>query len=428
MKLFDMKKRREELLSDCDRMLNAAKDNASGLTPENASKIDEHTAEVNRLSGDIQRIESVNTLRALYPTGQVIADPARHNNGNGNHASAGKFRRAMSGKKRLSEDYADAFATWSESRGRILPDALQEGSLGDGGYMVPTIGATTLVEGTNSAGGFAVPISVAGEIIPLAPPEFGVQTIAQIIPTQNDLKFPSKLAHGTAAMKTEATGAFAGTDPTLTQFTLSAFMIGHIEDASWELLQDVSAFQAFMSDDILLSIAVLKEAKFVSGSGTGEPQGLVGNTGAGVTAVAADSFGNKLPISATFDVLGTLNAVYHPNASWLMSRVSSIILRKAQFQANLFEPVFNRVGGTDYLQGYPVTYSSSMPAATTTLTPVLFGDFKRGYLIGERGGNGVAVKILDQTKAANGLLEVLGYQRVDGRVRRSEAIQAITLV
>ena len=110
-----------------------------------------------------------------------------------------------------------------------------------------------------------------------------------------------------------------------------------------------------------------------------------------------------------------------------MQRATSIALRKAQIEGNLFEQVFVRQGATDYLHGYPVEYTSAMPAAAAGNTPVLFGDFKRGYIIGQRGGDGVNVKILDQPKALEGLVTILGYQRVDGRVRRSEAIQSIVL-
>jgi HK97 family phage major capsid protein len=272
---------------------------------------------------------------------------------------------------------------------------------------------------------------VEQQIIELAPPEMGVESIATVIPTSYDLKFPRKASHGTAAAKAESTSTtttFTGTDPGLEQFTLSAFMIGHPEDASWELLQDVNVFQSFMTQDVLLSLAILKENLYVSGSGSGQAQGLIGNTGAGVTGVAAVSGSYGAPLlDATFDIQGDLNAIYHPNAKFLMARATSIAIRKAQKQANLFEPVFVRVGGTDYLQGYEVVYSTSMPAIGAASTPVLFGDFKAGYLIGQRGGSGVNVKILDQPKALQGLLTVLGYQRIDGRVRRSEAIQAISL-
>jgi HK97 family phage major capsid protein len=56
----------------------------------------------------------------------------------------------------------------------------------------------------------------------------------------------------------------------------------------------------------------------------------------------------------------------------------------------------------------------------------LFGDFKAGYLIGVRGGAGINVKILDQPEAAQGMVGILAYRRIDAKIRRSEAIQAIT--
>jgi HK97 family phage major capsid protein len=133
-------------------------------------------------------------------------------------------------------------------------------------------------------------------------------------------------------------------------------------------------------------------------------------------------------LDATFDVQGVLNAIYHPNASFFMSRATSIVIRKAQRAANLFEPVFVRVGGVDYLHGYPVTYSTAMPAAVAGgNTPILFGDFAQGYVIGDRGGSGISIKVLDQPLAQQGAIVLLAYRRTDGRVRRSEAIQAITL-
>ncbi len=60
---------------------------------------------------------------------------------------------------------------------------------------------------------------------------------------------------------------------------------------------------------------------------------------------------------------------------------------------------------------------------------MLFGDFAKGYLIGERGGSALRIKVLDQdsTLALNGQIAILGWLRADGRVRRSEAIQGYTV-
>jgi HK97 family phage major capsid protein len=142
--------------------------------------------------------------------------------------------------------------------------------------------------------------------------------------------------------------------------------------------------------------------------------------------VGTDNYAGEL-LAATFDVLGKLNAAYHPGASWLMSRATGAAIRKAQMASNLFAPVWTRENGQDFLHGYPVTFDAYVPAIAAGATPVLFGNFKQGYLIGDRGGSGINVKLLDQPKATEGQLILLAYRRTDGRVRRSEAIQGITL-
>jgi HK97 family phage major capsid protein len=110
-----------------------------------------------------------------------------------------------------------------------------------------------------------------------------------------------------------------------------------------------------------------------------------------------------------------------------MSRPTSIIIRKAQVGANLFNPAWTRVGTQDFLHGFPVAYSAEMPAAIRGNCPAVFGDFKRGYVIGDRGGSGINVKVLDQPKAAQGILTLLTYRRTDGRVRLAEALQGYTI-
>lgn len=414
-KLFELKQLHTAALDKAESFI--AHDRA--MTPAETENMNNAMAEATALQAQITASEAINTLRAQAPAGRIL--PGTPNN-----------PEAENEGRVLTSEYRRDFAAWAKSRGRVIGANMSLGLDSEGGFVFPARRASAVsYEGGATSGATIVPVQVEQQIVELAPPEMGVETIATVIPTSFDMKFPRKATHGTAAAKAESGSSatsFTGTDATLDQFTLSAYMIGHPEDASWELLQDVNVFQSFMTQDILLSLAILKENWFVSGTGSGQAQGLIGNTGAGVTGVAAvsGSYGNPL-LDATFDVQGALNAIYHPNAKFLMARSTSIVMRKAQKQANLFEPIFTRINGTDYLHGYEVVYSTSMPAVGAASTPVLFGDFKAGYLIGHRGGSGVNVKILDQPKAIQGLLTVLGYQRVDGRVRRSEAIQAISL-
>jgi HK97 family phage major capsid protein len=405
MKLFELKQQHTHALNKADSILRAAETAGRELTDAESMDVDMCMAAVNTLKPQIAEIESKNTLSKHLVNGKLIpGGPAE-----GSTTVNERWRKPAA--KRLSGDYLDAFVSFLSSGGQNASAALYEGS--------------------NSAGGYAVPLVVDDQIVPLAGSDMGVRKLATILPTSSDIRVPRQTAVSTAAAKAESGGssnAFTESDPALDQFTLSSFMAGVQHTLSWELVQDVPAFQAFAINDMLLAQNTFEENWFVNGTGTGQAQGLIGNTGAGVTGVlvGTDNYASEL-FAATFDVQGLLKAAYHPGASWLMSRATGVALRKQQMQSNLFAPVFTRVGDQDYLHGYPVEYSASMPAIGAGNTPVVFGNFKAGYVVGDRGGSGINVKILDQPLATQGQIILLAYRRTDGRVRRSEAIQAITL-
>jgi len=396
--LMELRQQHRFALNKAESIMRTAETAGRELTTTAQQEVDLAMAAVRTLGPQISQIESKSTIRGLMTDGRLILD--------------GGVRNLKAPERHLSEDYSHDFYEYVSSNGQRVGAALYEGS--------------------NSAGGYTVPSMVDEQIVPLAPTDRGVRALATVIPTVMDLKLPRQLTISTAALKSEGTGSganlFQESSPTLDQFTLSAFMAGLLHQVSWELAQDVPAFQQFAVGDMLLGQSIFEENLYVNGTGTGQAQGLIGNTGAGITGVVAgsDSYASEL-LNATFNVMGTLKTMYHQNASWLMSRATSVTIRLAQKQANLFEPVFVRTGGKDYLHGYPVEYSTALPAVGAASTPVLFGDFKLGYVIGDRGGSGINVKILDQPKATEGLIVFLAYRRTDGRVRRSEAIQAISL-
>jgi HK97 family phage major capsid protein len=370
----------------------------------------QHMQSVSYLQREISAIEGSpnNSIRRMQgPEGVLLADDGPR----------------PRGRRALDPAYAKAFHRFIASRGHEALPELADGSDGFGGFAIPDSRLlAALYEGSNAAGGYAVPIMVDDQIVPLAPQEMSVRKLAQVIPTAMDIKVPTKSAFSTATAKAE-TSSFTESEPTIGQFTLSAYMAGVLQEISWELAQDVPAFQAFAVDDMLLAQAMYEENLYVNGTGSGQAQGLIGNIGAGYGPQEPDTNGNLVSTTGILNLIGTLNEVYHANASFLMARPTSVVIRKAQMQSNLYFPAFTSVGGQDYLFGYPVFYSAYVPAATRGNTPVIFGDFKRGYIIGDRGGSGINVKVLDQPLASQGLIQLLAYRRTDGRVRRSEALQ-----
>lgn len=407
---MQMKKDRQAALDKADGLVSAAERGNRAMTSTEQREFDTAMVVVEDLASRIETAQRGSTLRAQFPNGKqlITGNPNAPREDSRAHGKVLGQGRTPDAPAVFTHEYLDDFFMWLGSRGQKM--------------------SAGLYEGLNSAGGYAVPVVVEGQIVPLAPTDRGVREIANVVPTSSDIKVPRATTISTAAAKAEGTGSgsnlFTESEPVLDQFTLSAFMAGVEHLISWELAQDVPSFQSFAVNDMLLAQSIYEENLYVNGTGSGQAQGLVGNVGAGVTC-ATHAYSDIL--DSTFDVMGTLKTAYHENASWLMSRATSIGLRKAQKQANLYEPVFVREGGRDYLHGYPVTYSTAMPAVGAAACPILFGDFKQGYVIGDRGGSGINVKILDQPRATEGLIVLLAYRRTDGRVRRSEAIQALNV-
>lgn len=401
MKLFDLKANQKAHLQ------RAQEASANGDTRGYA----EAMTYVNSIQREIQAIEGNNSILQMRgPGGAILAD-------------GGAPQPELSGRRTLGAGYAKALHGFLMSGGKIADPMLTEhfDPVG-GGFPLPTAGfSAALYEGSGAAGGYAVPITVDDQIVPLAPQEMAMRQLASVIPTRNDIKLPTKQSFSTATAKAE-TSSFTESEPTIGQITLSAFMAGVLQEISWELAQDVPAFQAFAVDDMILALQMYEENLFINGTGSGQPQGVLNNVGSGIFA-EPDSNGNMVSTTGLLNLIGTLNEAYHSDAAFIMSRPTSVVIRKAQLQSNLFFPALTSVGGQDYLFGYPVKYSAYMPAAARGNAPVIFGSFKRSYIIGDRGGSGINVKVLDQPLASQGLIQLLAYRRTDGRVRRSEALQ-----
>lgn len=439
-KLHELKQQHKAALDKAESVITTAENaGRSSLTLAENDNMNAALAEATNLSEQIKRIEANNTLR-LGPDGSVVG---------GDTEKVNPLRLAQT----RNPEYGRALHSFLATGGKAHGPELTIGADAAGGYFVPGSDAYTrqrfangkfatsyegTMGGSDSAGGYAISVPTAAQIVPLALPDMGVFDASTVITTTTDVKIPQQASFGTSAIKAESTGTlatFGGSDPTLGQITLTAFMAGALRWASWELLQDAEVFQQFIVDDLLKGQRILEGQLLATGTGSTQPLGVFGNTGTGTGSpyelVDSSADGQTL-LNALFDVTSTLKGSYQANASWIMSRATGLAIRRAQMQANLFVPVSTiDADGTERILGKPVFYDVNAPALPTATSagvlPILYGDFKQGYIIGVRGGAGVNVKILDQPQAAQGLLGILVYRRIDARVRRSEAIQSITV-
>lgn len=449
MNLIDMKQEQKAALEAANSVISAAERGNRPMTASESETYNSSMEKYKALGHTIRAREEQNTIRASFGTTPGLDFPAGAAIPARGSASASVVAR--------NPEYMRALQAFLVSGGKTASADLAEGADGEGGYVLPgtdlyrsqrnangsftRMRAEGMSEGnqgsSGAAGGYAIEVATSQLIVPLALPDLGVFNAATVIPTEVDLKIPQQLAFGTATLKTESSSgninSFGGADPTLEQTLLSSFMVGAARTASWELLQDVKSFQSFIVEDLLKAQAIYEGQLLASGSGTNQPLGVFGNTGTG-TGTAYELTGastdGQILLNSLFDVTATLKGFYQANASWIMSRATGLAIRKAQMQANVFYPVATvDPDGTERILGKPVFYDVNAPALPTATTagvvPILYGDFKSGYIVGVRGGGGVNVKILDQPLALQGQLAILAYRRLDGRIRRSEAMQQV---
>jgi len=396
--LQQLNTRKNELLNANEQMLKASIEAKMQLTDAQETSYAAAVKELESLDKTIVR------LAAIEKGKKEVTAP-----------TSGAFvtqnsKTLKSGKIIFSNEYHQAF--WSQ----FNPNRSSNFTMG------------SLNEGTSSEGGFTVPVIVEDQIVPLAPLECAMRKLALVITTETDIKIPVQATRTTAAQKTESsdTGySFGGTNPSFGQTTLASYMNGVNVPVSIELASDVSALAPFVTMDLARGIANWEEDMFVNGSGSGEPQGVLGNAGATISEDLTTA-----GVDAALDLTGQVNPYYYPNASFLMNRLTGIQLAKAQLALDQFQTFWTRVGSQDYLLGYPVQYSYEMPvysASPAVSGAILFGDFKAGVVIGDRHTSAITARTLTELGALQGIVNILGWRRSDQRIRRSEAFAQLTI-
>src|ERR1700692_2676657 len=164
--LFEMKQAREAALAKADAIVTASENGKRALTDAESQICDAEMTQVTALNPNIERVEKINTMRTQCPTGRVITEnrenPATRTNRN---------RPAW-----LTEEYRAAKSAFLASRGRNMSDVLQSGIDEQGGFKYAGLSAASY-EGGATSGLNIVPSFVEQEIVPLAPPIMGIESI-----------------------------------------------------------------------------------------------------------------------------------------------------------------------------------------------------------------------------------------------------------
>lgn len=268
-----------------------------------------------------------------------------------------------------------------------------------------------LVEGTNSAGGYTVPTSFVNRLYEHLIVNSAIrQTRATVINTDSGeaLQVPKTTAHGSGALVSEG-GAIGEGDPTFGQVTLNAYKYGVLAQVSSELITDTGVdLVGYLARQGGQAIGNASGAHFITGDGSSKPQGVttvstLGKTAASATAVTFDEL---------IDLFFSVISPYRANAEWMFKDSTLGAIRKLKDSDGqyLWQPALTG-GEPSTILDKPYVTDPNMPAMTTGLKSVLFGDFST-YMI--RDVNGVRVERSDDYAFANDLVTFRFLLRTDG--------------
>ena len=283
--------------------------------------------------------------------------------------------------------------------------------------------------GTDSAGGYTVPEGFSGQLeksLAVWGPMFDGNIVRELNTTSgNALPWPTvDDTAGRGRLKSEnASVDDDGTDDvTFGEKVLNAYVYdtGMVK-VPMELLDDSAfAIEPLMADLFGERLGRTANEVLTTGTGTGQPQGIVtgstlGKTSAAVAAITGDEL---------IDLFHSVDPAYRasPACRWMFNDSTLAAIRKLKDGDGnyLWSMGDVRTGEPNTFLGMPYTVNQAMDDLGTGNKPVIFGDFSR-YVV--RKVRAFDVLTLRERFAENFQVGMVGFKRFDGRLLNAAAVK-----
>lgn len=281
--------------------------------------------------------------------------------------------------------------------------------------------------GTNSAGGFTVPTELATFIeksMIASGPMYGDQYFTTInttagnafnIPTVDDTAVTAE-AHTEGTQPTDD----GGKDATFAQKTLNAYAFNS-EWVRWsaELNMDsVLNMESLLGELLGERLGRIANSKLTTGSGSSDVEGIVTNSGAGVTAAATGA----ITADEIIDLIHSVDPAYRasPNSAIMMNDSTLAAVRKLKDgNGNYLWQMGNyQAGVPQTILGYNVVVNQDMDSLAAAKKVMLFGDMSKFYV---RKVGAPSLYVARERFAPD--FGILGYIRFDGVLTNTAAIK-----
>jgi HK97 family phage major capsid protein len=282
----------------------------------------------------------------------------------------------------------------------------------------------TLSKATAAAGANLVPTDFEAEIVQVLRTRSVMARLARTLITNTGtaLLLPTTTAHGVATWTAENAG-YTKSDETFGQVTINAFKGATDLIVSEELLTDSGlALDEYLAQELGARLAVLADAAYVAGDGSGKPLGIA-TTGNGVTVVtAATGSATAFKLADIVAVWKSLTAAYRPRATWLVHPDEFANLASLADTAGGL--VFTGLqSDTPTIFGRPVEMSPDLAAPAANAKSVVLADLETAYTV--RIQQGVVLQRQQELYSDTGQVGFRSWLRTDGRIVIADAARVL---
>ena len=284
-----------------------------------------------------------------------------------------------------------------------------------------------LTVGNDTTAGYLAPPEYVRELIKGIVEYSPIRSIARIRSTsQRSIQVPKRTGEFTAQWVAEQGTRSETTGYTVGLEEIAAHEMYALVDISEQELEDsVFNLEAEMNSEFTEQFAKAEGAAFVSGTSVGQPEGIL--TGLPVTRSQTTINNDALVADDLINAAHNVKAEYARNGSFILSRSTLAAVRKMQDGEGqyVFQPGVYAMGVGSNILGHPIVECTDMPAIGNASVPVVFGDFRRGYMIVDR----TVLSIMRDpfTQASSGNVRYIARRRVGGQVILDEALTKITV-
>jgi HK97 family phage major capsid protein/HK97 family phage prohead protease len=271
-----------------------------------------------------------------------------------------------------------------------------------------------------STGGILAPEQVSASILEKVAEFSPVRSLAQTISMSGPLLQLPRLVDEVEPGEVGETDPRPESEPSFEQIDLKPFEMAVIVPVTRILLEDAQIdLAAYLGNHIARRFGQKEAGWFVNGNGTTQAEGVLKS--AEVAEVEAEITADDL-----IDLFYSIKTAYSSNGAWMMNRKTMALVRKLKDNdgAYLWQPSI-AAGQPPTLLGRPVHEAVDMPNPEEGKTPIIFGDFARGYAIADRVGFEIVRDNL--TGLGNGIVKLCARRRVGGRVVMGEALTKLKI-